>query len=236
MFQINNDPSEIRLDAKEMFQKLSEKYYGDHEYERAWKEVDIALTATIQERKQLTCGNFKTEVDACKYFDSLVNQDYFYNEQEVRGRRLFDDKPTDSEQMVRIDRILFPTSRAFDSGWKYGPIAVEVKKSNMAVGPIFSQVLEYRQSIFISKYFRNTRIMPLIFAIFPLKGIYHDLHSLQENQIILSCHPQRNYSGSGFGLKFGTSGSSALEIMPNCINIFTTFCPNTRKGHRGREK
>jgi hypothetical protein len=230
MFQTNNDSSEQRFDPKEMLEKLAEKYQDD----QSWLVIKDALEKSIS--RQTTCGEYESEDAACIGFDALINKDYFINEHEVKGRRLFDDKPADCEQKVRIDRVLFPTQRAFDAGWIHGPIAVEIKKSNMAVGPIFSQVLEYRQSIFISKLLRNTRIMPLVFAIFPVQNITRDLHSLQENQIILSCYPKKTWPDHGNMLRLDTYGKVALEIMPNDIRVGGSFRPNTRKGHRGREK
>ncbi len=232
MYQNNVIGKEQRFNPQEMLDKLAEKYQDDP----MWREVSFALKDSI--RKQTTCGEFKSETDACAAFDGLINPDFFYVENEVVGRRLFDDKPVDSDQGqgVRIDRLLFPTQKAFNAGWIYGPIAVEIKKSNMAIGPILSQILEYRQSVFISKRLRNTRIMPLVFAIFPAQHISHDLQSLQENQIILSCHSKKIYPDNGQMLRIDTFGRMVLEIMSNGLNVGPSFKPNIRKGHRGREK
>jgi len=182
---------------------------------------------------QVTYGDFKTEKEAEFFFDNNLSKKFFINEKEVPGRRLFDDKPvkTGSDgQNVRVDRIIHPTQFAIDAGWVNGPIAVEIKKSNMALGPIFAQVLEYRQSVFQSKYLGYVRLMPICFAIFPMYKITHDLHSISESQLILSC--SKNYNG---GLKFGTHGKTAFIVNDESLEV-GKFSPTTRKGHRGHEK
>jgi len=181
---------------------------------------------------QCTSGNFKLEIDAERFFDSVINETYFFNEKQVVGRRLFDDKPINREengQNLIPDRILHPTQEAFKSGWKWGPIGVELKKSNIKLGPVFGQVLEQRQSVYLSKHLYYTRIMPLLFAIFPVEEIKHNLHSISMTQLILSCtYKQYNRvlkfsSGNVFVLSLGESG---IETNPN-------WKPTTRKGHRG---
>jgi len=223
-----------RFNAHEMWKSLRDEYEGKNpELADAWRLVNVALNDKIGKPQHTTVGEYTTEKEAENAFDSSINTDLFFNEIEVKGRRLFDDKPKkeDTEQNVRIDRILHPKKEAVNAGWIWGPIAIEIKKSNMAIGPILSQILEYRQSIFISKILRNTRILPLVFAIFPAKDISSDLHSLQENQIILSCHLKY-----GNILRFGTFGRNALEISPHGMQVGGSFNPNSTKGHRGREK
>lgn len=187
----------------------------------------------MSELGQVTFGDFETEKDAELFFDNSLPEEYFYNEKEVRGRRLFDDKPIKAGsdgQNVRIDRIIYPTQKAVEAGWINGPIAVEIKKSGMALGPIFAQVLEYRSSVFLSRLLGNARIIPMCFAIFPMYKITHDLHSLMESQLILSCSPA--YGG---GLKFGTHGKTAFVVDRGKFEL-GHFEPTTRKGHRSREK
>jgi len=211
----------------EMKDRLFEKYKNNPAFISDLENVMGCINERIS---QTTCGEYKTEKDAETAFDSSINKEYFINEKEVVGRRLFDDKPTDQDgQRVRIDRVLHPTLKAVEAGWIYGPIAVEIKKSSMAFGPILTQTLEYRQSVFLSKVLNNTRILPLVFAVFPSSNITNDLHSLQSSQIILSCNIDRNR------LRFGLSGINAIDISATGITI-GGFIPTTKKGHRGREK
>jgi hypothetical protein len=185
-------------------------------------------------KAQLTCGEFNTECEAANFFDQKINQSFFIIEPEVKGRRLFDDKPTKDAngQNLRIDRILHPTKRAILSGWRFGPIGVEIKKSNVAIGPVFAQVFEQRQSIFLSKHLGYTRISPAIFAIFPVEKLSHDLHSLSETQSILQCH----WHGYHNAIRIGTSGKNILWIYSDRIEVMPEWQPTTKKGHRGPVK
>jgi len=211
----------------EMKERLFEKYKDNPAFV---SDLENVMGCINERLSQTTCGEYQTEKDAEEAFDSMINHEYFINEKEVVGRRLFDDKPTENDgQRVRIDRVLHPTRKAVASGWVYGPVAVEVKKSSMAFGPILAQALEYRQSVFFSKVLNNTRFLPLVFAVFPSFGITHDLQSLQHSQIILSCHIDRNR------LRFGLNGINAVDISSTGISI-GGFIPTTKKGHRGREK
>jgi len=183
---------------------------------------------------QLTCGDFKTEKEAEMFFDKKINTSFFIIEPEVRGRRLFDDKPTKEQngQDLRIDRIIHPTKKAIESGWTWGPIGIEIKKSNVTIGPVFAQVFEQRQSIFLSRYLMYTRISPMIFAIFPVEKLSHDLHSLSETQSILQCN-WHNYKKA---LRICTSGKNILWIYADRIEVNKDWQPTTKKGHRGPVK
>ena len=216
-------------ELKQYLQTLSDRHGNNPALKSELELISSTLTAIV-DSNQTTCGDYETEKDAEYAFDERINPDFFVMEKEVVGRRLFDDKPTDSDgQRVRIDRLLHPTLKAVCAGWKYGPIAVEIKKSNMAFGPILSQVMEYRQSVFFSRVLNNTRILPLIFAVFPSESIKRDLQSLQHAQAILSCHTING------GLRFGLNGITAVSISTSGVSI-GGFEMTTKKGHRGREK
>lgn len=180
---------------------------------------------------QVTSGAFATEKETELFFDSKINSDFFVIEKEVSGRRLFDDKCIKrdaKQQTVRIDRILHPTRLCYKKGWHYGAIGVELKASSMALGGIFAQVLEQRQSIFCSKFLNNTRIMPSFFAIFPLDKIKGDLHSLLHTQLILACSYQKRNNA----IRFSNGNFNILEIGSDiCVN--ENYQPSTKKGHRG---
>lgn len=188
---------------------------------------------------QLTCGDYETEKDAHDFFKGFFSGcPFFVYEPEVRGRRLYDDLPVSKDhdgQNLRIDGILHPLDHAFDAGWKLGPIGVEIKKSRTAVGPVIAQVLEQRQTLFVSAHLKGTRFKPTMFAVFPCHGVSHDLHSLFETQSILAC----DYSGYRDSIKFKMPGKNALEIIRadqwQCI-VHPGFAPTTKKGHRGRQK
>ena len=180
---------------------------------------------------QCTCGNFNPETEAEKFFDSHINPEYFYNEKQVKGRRLYDDKPIvgGNGQNLIPDRILYPTHKAYSDGWIYGPIGIEIKKSGIKLGPVFAQVLEQRQSIYRSEYLHGARVMPLLFAIFPADKIMNNLGSISVTQSILSC----SYKSYNKCLKFYAGNIGVLSIGKNGFEVNREWKPNTTKGHRG---
>lgn len=216
--------------------RLEILYAEKPEFKDVMMDVFSSIDDIINETVHLTCGKYETENDAVKHFDSLINPDFFINEKEVIGRRLFDDKPIDKDgvgQRVRVDRILIPTGKAVEMGWRQGAIGVEIKKSRMAMGGIYAQILEYRQSVFrLSEKMCFLRIMPMVFAVFPSNNTLRDLHSLQSSQIILSCR-HRQYDNS---LHFGTGNGVVLDIFKDRIEVNQKWSPSIHKGHRGREK
>lgn len=185
---------------------------------------------------QTTCNNFQTEKEAEQFFDSCVNSDFFVAEKQVKGRRIYDDKPQKADQQngqnLKPDRILYPTKLAFDSGWKWGPIGVEIKKSDIKVGPVFTQVLEQRQALYYSKHLHGARIMPMIFAIFPTEQIKYDIHSISERQLIVSCRYNDKYRQ----LQFCTHSRNILSISEDGIWVNSSWMPSTSKGHQGPQK
>ena len=180
---------------------------------------------------QVTDAGFESEKKAETFFDKKINLHFFAIEKQVKGRRLFDDKCTKGEQNLIIDRILHPTIHAVEAGWRYGPIGVELKKSNIALGGIITQILEQRQTLFLSRFLNNTRILPTIFAIFPVSHIKGDIHSLMNVQLILACS-YRKFTNS---IRFSNGNFNVLDIGEN-IYINENWRPSVKKGHRGRQK
>ena len=186
--------------------------------------------------QQTTCGDFVTEEEACNFFDiQLEGGKYFDVEKEVIGRRLVDFLPCPpghSGQKIRIDRILHPTQYAIQNKWVWGPIGVEIKKSNMAIGPALAQVLEQRQTIFQSKKLGFARISILLHAIFPIRKLNQDLHSLCETQSVLICY----YDSYRNWMKFCMPTRHILAVSKTHIEVSESWKPTVKKGHRGRAK
>ena len=182
----------------------------------------------------LTDDGFENEIETESFFDSKINPVFFTIEKQVKGRRLFDDKCTDlacNGQNIKLDRILHPTAQVVKAGWRYGPVGVELKKSKIALGGVITQVLEQRQTLFLSRFLNNTRILPSIFAIFPVSTIKGDIHSLMNTQLILACS-YRQWTDS---IRFSNGNFNILEIGKDiCIN--ENWQPSTCKGHRGLQK
>lgn len=199
-----------------------------------------------QSATEVTSGSYELEADSWSAFDDFINgNQFFVMEKEVFGKKLFDEKPAKIEIIsckscgaehrimkrhdVKVDRILHPTAKAVEMGWKWGPIAVEMKRSSSAIGPVFAQIFEQQKSLFKSVVLGCTRIMPLIFSVFPC-GVYgHDVHSIQETQIILSC----SFSKYKKALQFKTLSNNVLEIEKDTIKVNKNWSPSTKRGHRG---
>lgn len=182
-------------------------------------------------KEQITSGSFDTEAQAVSFFDTHINQEFFIIESEVKGRRLFDDKPVKKDgQNLRIDKILHPTLKAVNAGWFFGPIGIEIKRSGEAVGPVLTQILEQRQSLFLSKHVNYSRICPSVFALFPLENISHDLHSLCERQLIYPCY------WNDYQKKMRIGASVTILTIGSELYVNTNWKPSIKKGHQGRRK
>jgi len=200
----------------------------------------------IQHYTQMTICDFSDEEKSAEHFDSLLSDQKFFSvEKEVCGRRLFDDKPTKTDkngQSLRIDRLLHPQQAAYENGWKWGAIGVEIKKSDIAIGGIIAQVLEQRQSIFRSKQLFNSRITPMIFSVFPTNFFVGDVASVFVSQGILSCKPLTSQNGIEFLMCGGKDNNKnfikwpILRIEKNKITVNKNWKPSTAKGHRGLKK
>ena len=192
---------------------------------------DVNLESPYPSQK--TSGDFQTEKDAAAFFDNfLEGSKFFVVESEVPGRRLYDSQPLEPDtkwQGLRIDRILHPTIHAFQAGWQFGTIGVEIKKSGVKLGGVIAQVIEHRSTVFRSKMLFNTRVLPIMFAIFPSEKLFNDVASFCAQHNILNCY-FNEYSQC---LKFTSPSKNCLEIFKDRINLHKDWKPCTRKGHRG---
>lgn len=79
-------------------------------------------------------------------FDKIVSAfDLFKPYSEVRGT-LIQPRPGQVDKSMRIDRILVPTPRLQDLGWKHGIIGVELKAKGSKLGPAVAQAMDYSRS------------------------------------------------------------------------------------------
>ena len=100
-----------------------------------------------------TIGNFKDEAEACKLFDEVIEStDVFRMYKEVWGKIIFHHHWKEDKRDIRIDRILIPTKKTEDAGWTLGIVGVEIKKSNVKIGPPLAQSEDYLDAVwFITK-------------------------------------------------------------------------------------
>lgn len=132
---------------------------------------------------ETTCGSYPDEPSACKAFDDAIqSSDLFTTHAEVKGEILQPRFGTDSKVM-RIDRLLFPSKKLLDSGWRLGAVGVEIKKSGHKIGPALAQALDYSRSVWISRS-SGLLVMCRYYFIFPMTKIMGTTHSiLQQNNV-----------------------------------------------------
>ena len=92
---------------------------------------------------EVTSGEYDTELEACQDFDKLISMTSWIVHKEVTGEIRQPRCGADSKQSLRIDRILEPSQELINSGWEHGFIGVEIKSSNLKLGPVINQVIDY---------------------------------------------------------------------------------------------
>ncbi len=95
-----------------------------------------------------TQGEWATEDLALAEFDDRVNQSKaFQSFPQVEG---FQSQPrfgADPKEKLIIDRILVPTRRLKDAGWKYGCVGIEGKAPRHKIGPVVCQCMDYGRTV-----------------------------------------------------------------------------------------
>ena len=92
---------------------------------------------------------YATESLAAAAFDSAIaTTDLFTPYAEVPGT-LIQPRPGQIDKSVRIDRLLIPKQRLLDMGWTHGIIGVELKRSDIKLGPPIAQAMDYSRSVWI---------------------------------------------------------------------------------------
>lgn len=136
----------------------------------------------IGEDSQLrTCGNYSTESESVADFDKFIaSSGLFSIKPEVTGE-IIQPRLKTKDKSVRIDRLLFPTRKLVDFGWNHGVIGVECKKSNMKIGPVFAQTIDYSRAVWTSGE-SGIMIMCKYYFIWPLGKVSGPLHSVMQQQ------------------------------------------------------
>ena len=91
-----------------------------------------------------------SEVESLAELDGLIEQHDLATRtyREVRGwvdqpRFMTSDKPR-----LRIDRIVFPSSRLEAAGWPHGPFGIEAKRPGKKLGSTLAQAMDYHRCVF----------------------------------------------------------------------------------------
>lgn len=133
-----------------------------------------------------TSGNYADESEACLAFDEAVNRSGLFKVwKEVRGEMNQPQPGNNIKSAYRIDRVLVPTQKLYDSGWTKGLIGVEIKRSNIKAGPPLSQMLDYLRCVWIAP--GNIKVMLDYIFLFPLEKTAGTIASLMAQNCVGSC-------------------------------------------------
>lgn len=138
----------------------------------------------LEENTQLrTCGNYSTEPESVAEFDKFIaSSGLFSIKPEVRGE-IIQPRIHTKDKGVRVDRLLFPTQRLVGMGWDHGIIGVECKKSNMKIGAVFAQTMDYSRAVWTSSG-SGIMVMCKYYFIWPLGKVSGPIHSIMQQQRI----------------------------------------------------
>lgn len=94
-----------------------------------------------------TCGHYATEDQAVCDLLSKVNVSHWVVHREVDGWLLHPRSFSDGKLNLRVDVMLEPTEYLQLLGWRWGPIAIECKRSKFNVGPALCQIMDYTRCV-----------------------------------------------------------------------------------------
>ncbi len=158
-----------------------------------------------------TVGKHADEPAAWQEFDEIISRSgAFTMYREVRGEYIHPRIETE-DKTARIDRILIPTNKLLDAGWKHGgAIGVEGKKSDMKAGPLVVQAIDYTRCAFRIE--RNecliANVLPRWVFVYPVKPGAGDIASIMQRNRIGTVFVN-GYSGA---LVFSCGNTSVITI------------------------
>jgi len=140
-----------------------------------------------------TCGPYNNEADAVNRLEKvLLKADIFTIYREVCGEYEYRPHYKDSNKTPRIDFLLTPKKNLIDTGWPFGAIGIECKKSNVKIGKPLSQIMDYSTAVFrIPKF--NILIKPDFIFLWPCESTHGDIASLMaQNRFGTVCETGNN--------------------------------------------
>lgn len=102
--------------------------------------IDRRLTS------RYTTGSWSTEDESAAAFDDAAGHDLWTVYPEVSGV-LSQPRPSQPDKGLRIDRILVPRQKLIAAGWNHGCVGVEIKRSNVKIGPPIAQAMDYSRAV-----------------------------------------------------------------------------------------
>jgi hypothetical protein len=134
-----------------------------------------------------TSGNWIDEETSANHFDYLVTStNLFRIYKEISG---FYIQPRIGQDFTspRIDRLLIPTDKLSNAGWKEGIIGVELKRSGIKAGPVLSQMIDYSRAIWKLKSCGGIRVWLNWVFLWPLAKTTNTWASLMAQNRFGSC-------------------------------------------------
>jgi hypothetical protein len=101
----------------------------------------------LDENLLMTSGNYLDERQSVEAFDRIVEPSGLFKvHKEVRG---YYTQPREGQERKdpRIDRILSPSPELLLSGWGYGFVGVECKRSGIKANTAIAQMMDYQRAI-----------------------------------------------------------------------------------------
>jgi hypothetical protein len=110
--------------------------------------VQADFSHPTTDASQFTYGQWNDErKDSAPAFDAFIERTGLFKiYSEVRGQ-ILQPRLGQTDQGVRIDRILSPTKKLKDAGWATGFVGVELKRSGEKIGPPLAQLLDYGRAV-----------------------------------------------------------------------------------------
>ena len=160
---------------------------------------------------EVTSGEYATEFEACQDFDFLISYTSWIVHKEVIGEIRQPRCGADSKESLRIDRILEPSRELINKGWNHGFVGIEIKRSNVKLGPVINQVIDYSRCSW--KLSGGRRVECEYNFIWKVSGIGGNLASIM--------------TGNKIGMatsKFSLRKTQELQTYPFCRDTNDCFC------------
>jgi hypothetical protein len=136
----------------------------------------------------LTCGDYKTEPDAVSALLAIVNPEHWHVLQEVDGWMLHPRLDTAGPGRLRIDVLLQPKRALIESGWRWGIVGIECKKSGTKIGRVISQAMDYTRCVWETP--NGFNVMTRLVFVWPCEPVKNDLESVMVQHRIGVAHLQ----------------------------------------------
>ena len=182
---------------------------------------------------KVTCGSFLTETESVKRLESLLVQTGLFNIfSEVTGEYEYRPYYKESDKKPRIDFLLTPSVKFINQGWCYGAIGIECKKSNVKIGPPFSQIWDYGTALFRHPTFK-VLIKPDFIFLWPCEKVGGNFASvMSQNRFGSVC--ENGYRSDWHSMHFycGESKVFRYDFNKDSVDINRSMNFGKRTGSR----